>query len=222
MVSGNHLQKKSYFFYLSKKQIRITGQQLLKETKKQQISGGHAITSHKERRHKVEAHLITAWHGMSQWKRVICVVTWNYLDILCCMYSIYKNQSKILTGCEWLLTRTGAGRREEVRLMSQSSYSWWMESRYSWWTEGQVHVHTHTNRGLRSHLKWHTGDQFTKCFSSQFSKNPLICFEVVLVCLFCEMKPCVWDFVLTSGMTFSSSLHLCFNLSWQVWGEVCR
>lgn len=28
--------------------------------------------------------------------------------------------------------------------------------------------------------------------------------------------------LLTSGMTFSSALHLCFSLSWQMCGDVCR
>lgn len=62
-------------------------------------------------------------------------------------------QSKDVPRCEWSPTRTGAVRGEDVRLMSQSSYSWWMDSRYSWWTHRHP-IHQMLIYSLKTQVDW--------------------------------------------------------------------
>lgn len=53
-------------------------------------------------------------------------------------------KSNTMPRSDWSLTRTGAGRGADVRLISQSSYSWWMDSKYSWY--GDTHTNTQVNK----------------------------------------------------------------------------
>lgn len=81
---------------------------------------------------KIETQDITAWHYESDWSYQC-----GYLNLpgnVICAVCITFTQNNDMLRCGWSPTRTGAGIGKDVHLMSQSSYSWWMDSRYSWWT----------------------------------------------------------------------------------------